>query len=198
MLFRSVVSSSQAGGDRISFMHLINPSGQTQLEISQQYSNYLADGSIRIDKRGSTEGIYYLSTLIASGVADGTLYTISIKAYKNGDPNSVFSDTKSLTSSFAPYAHMSLVSQFADNAVARGSLSDIKITGIAQNSTIVFTLNNIKSDSDLTNSILLDKKTSGIAKYEKQNGALSFNLSLYMGILSETLEIGRTSCRERV
>lgn len=176
-----VVSSSQAENDKVSFGHLIEV--DNQLFASKQYSSYLDDGSIKISKENVKNSVYYLSTFISAGLKEGTEFLITINAYKN-DGTLVKTQHKVLTSSFAPF--VTLETESSGDLVARGSVYKIKVNGIAENSEIRFNLSGVNSSTDALKQILLVDENLQSPIFTGQNGSVSFDLSLYVGILAET------------
>lgn len=83
------------------------------------------------------DGRIFVSTLIVSGVAEGSRYSISVAPMRDGVQSPVFeAQTIYLTAAFAPFATLELDSEYDANIVARGTVAYLRLTGILQNSTI--------------------------------------------------------------
>ena len=178
-----VVSSSEAGGDKISFTHLYQDGDE--LISSNQYSYYLEDGSIVIPKTSAVNGIYHLSTLIAAGLTEGTIFTITIQAFKDGETEPVATGHRTLTSVFAPYVNMTLESDFSGNLMGRGAEATISVEGVCENSTVTFSITGLTNSVDVLGRVYLTSVDgTSMSSYTNLNGVVSFDLSLYIGILA--------------
>ncbi len=131
-----------------------NPIGNTSPLMMQQLlyvggsyksvttnSEYDAYGSLilrkatGIDSNGNEyfDGRIFVSTLITAGTPEGSEYTLVTTCMKNGAP--IFNpDEKKLVTTFAPYATLTLDSDYTNNIVARGTVANLRLKGTLLNS----------------------------------------------------------------
>lgn len=182
------VSSDENNAYPISFAHYLennSSDGTSGLVFSDEYSRTNLDtGTITINNNQSVifDSVFYVSTLTEVGIPEGTYLKINVVAYKN-DGTIAGKQSLTLSSVFAPYVQMSLADQSFGNFVARGTEVKISATGVAENSTIKFSLEGISSDTLKT--AVLKSDTNSNLTFEGQNGNVELGFNLYVGILAE-------------
>lgn len=154
-----------------------------KLDVDNEiYSQNLLDGGIKLENLfgkyanesgwfidssnrklcNTQNGVFYVSTLIPSGLSENTRFTIDIYAYKtteNGDElvysTEALGETKVLYSAFAPYIYLNVhddysVARTSDGGLlARGTELKIHMTGVLQQSTVSVSLSGYESSDDL-------------------------------------------------
>ena len=181
------VTSSIAGGDYISFIQYDKIGTNFERVSGTQYDGQ----TITSVKTENFDGTFYFSTILGTGVPEGTQFAITVKAYKNGVEKEVYTNTIYLSSRFVPYVNLTMQSAFEENIIPRGTATTITMEGIAQNSNIRL---EISSSGTGTSAVLL--KTSNDSSefnfYSGERVNVNETLSLYVGPEAQCIETGVT------
>lgn len=133
------------------------------------------------------DGRIYVSTLITAGVAEGSRYSITAAPMRTGVSSPVFEPkTINLTATFAPFATLTLDSEYSNNIVARGTVANLRLTGTLLNSrlTLSATYYGTEGDSRLTN-CAFDERNIKYTYATGQKEAVDMVIPFYVGLLAK-------------
>lgn len=113
---------------------------QSSADYDQQ-GNMILRKVTGIDADGNEyfDGRLFVSTLITADTQEDCRYIVTVAPAREGQSAPVFEPIDiQLTSTFAPYATLSLDSEYTNNVVGRGTVANLRFTGTMQNSTLSF------------------------------------------------------------
>ena len=142
-----------------------------------------------IDSDGNEyfDGRIYVSTLITAGVAEGSRYSITVAPMRAGVSSPVFEPkTINLSATFAPFATLTLDSEYSNNIVARGTVANLRLKGTLLNSrlTLSATYYGTEGDSRLTN-CAFDERNIKYTYATGQKEAVDMQIPFYVGLLAK-------------
>lgn len=156
-LFDKVLINSQAldTDSGVMMQQLVYRNGAYRyLQSSIEYDNFgnmILRKVTGIDAMGNEyfDGRIFVSTLITAGTPEGSRYIVAVAPAKDGQISPVFETMEiPLTATFAPYATLTLDSEYTNNVVGRGTVANLRLNGILQNSTLDFNSSYFVDSSD--------------------------------------------------
>ncbi len=140
-----IISSTvdSVSGDYVRMVQLVYRNGVYRTipggTIYDEDGNLVAQKVTGIDERGEAyyDGRIFVSTLISTVVTEGTVFYVTVAPVREGVPGYLINPVQiRLVTTFAPYASLTLDSSYSGNIVARGTIANLHLTGVLQNSTI--------------------------------------------------------------
>lgn len=130
------------------------------------------------------DGIIYISAIIGSDVPEGTVFTLTLRAIKEGATSEPCTAIVTLTSCFAPRVTLSAVNNNYDQIlVAKGTVLELNMSGIVQNTEVNITADYYGTADDYGN--INDEQT--ICRFI-DNGQGYTNVFTYMTGERETVQ----------
>lgn len=186
------VTSSYAENEIISFVQVEKNNDMSRFSPLDPRSVYIDNSTIKGVKTEDYTGSFFFTTTLGAGIPKGTLYVLTIRAYKidaNGNSVVQMVKTKRLAARYVPFMNLSVDSPYG-NIVARGTEVTINMNGSVTNSNVTIEIpseNKNLGRSSIISTMGDDYTAVGYRytpanAYEAENGKqVSGSFKLYVG-----------------